>query len=61
MKWIILLLLVAAGAWAYFNVDFSQLESNAENAVRNEKTIKKFFESDQQGKDQLNKTIQENF
>ncbi|CCY62794.1 MAG: hypothetical protein ACLSA2_04655 [Candidatus Gastranaerophilaceae bacterium] len=61
MKWIILLLLVAAGAWAYFNVDFSQLGSNAENAVRNEKTIKKFFESDQQGKDQLNKTIQENF
>ena len=24
MKWIVLLLLVAAGAWAYFNVDFSQ-------------------------------------
>ena len=31
MKWIILLLLVAAGAWAYFNVDFSQLGSNAES------------------------------
>ena len=25
MKWIVLLVLIAASAWVYFNVDFSQL------------------------------------
>ena len=43
MKWIIILLLIAAGVWAYFNVDFTGAKNNAQestmNAIKNEKTI----------------------
>lgn len=45
MKWIIILLLIAAGVWAYFNVDFTGAKNNAQestmNAIKNEKTIGK--------------------
>ncbi len=61
LKWVILVLLIAGGAWVYFNVDFNQLGADAENAVRNEKTIKKFFEADQQNKEETQQTIQEHF
>ena len=61
LKWIILALLIASGVWVYFNVDFTQLGTNAENAVRNEKTIKKFFEADRQNKEETQQTIQEHF
>ena len=61
LKWIILALLIAGGGWVYFNVDFTQLGTNAENAVRNEKTIKKFFEADRQNKEETQQTIQEHF
>ncbi len=61
LKWIILVLVIAGGAWAYFNIDFSQLGSKAEEAVRNEKTIKIFFEADKQNKEQTQQTINENF
>lgn len=61
IKFIIIILLICGGAWAYFNVDFSQIGSNTNNAIQNEKTIKKFFDADKQGKEQLDKTIKENF
>ena len=51
MKWIIILLLIAAGVWAYLNVDFTGAKNNAQdsaiNAIKNEKTIKKFFDAEQ--------------
>ena len=61
LKWVILALLIAGGVCVYFNVDFTQLGTNAENAVRNEKTIKKFFEADRQNKEETQQTIQEHF
>ena len=61
LKLIILALLIAGGVWVYFNVDFTQLGTNAENAVRNEKTIKKFFEADRQNNEETQQTIQEHF
>ena len=61
MKWIILLLVVAAGVWAYLNVDFANLGSNAEQKLRQEKTMKIFFEADKQNKEQTKQTIEENF
>lgn len=61
MKWIIILLVVAAGVWAYLNVDFANLGTNAENTLRQEKTLKVFFNADQQNKEETQKTIQENF
>lgn len=61
MKWIIILLVVAAGVWAYLNVDFTNLGSNAEKTLRQEKTMKVFFDADKQNKDETQKTIQENF
>lgn len=60
MKWIILLLLIAAGVWAYNNVDFSQLGQDTHNTLRQEKTMKKFFDADQQNKEQT-KEVLENF
>ncbi len=59
MKWIILLLLVAAGWWAYNNVDFANLGSNTENTIRNEKTIKKFFDADRMNKEETQKVLEE--
>lgn len=59
MKWIILLLLIAAGWWAYNNVDFANLGSNTENTIRNEKTIKKFFDADNMNKEETQKVLEE--
>lgn len=61
LKWIILLILIVGGVWVYFNVDFNQISDNAENAIRNEKTIKKFFDADKQNKEETQQTIRENF
>ena len=65
MKWIIILLLIAAGVWAYLNVDFTGAKNNAQdsaiNAIKNEKTIKKFFDADQQNKQETHDTIRVNF
>ena len=57
MKWIILLLLVAAGVWAYLNVDFSNLGAQSENTLRQEKTLKKFFDADKQNKYETQEVI----
>ena len=65
MKWIIILLLIAAGVWAYLNVDFTGAKNNAQdsaiNAIKNVKTIKKFFDADQQNKQETQDTISDNF
>ena len=65
MKWIVILLLIAIGVWAYFNVDFNGVKNNAQentmNAIKNEKTIKKFFDADQQNKKETQDTIRDNF
>ena len=65
MKCIIILLLIAAGVWAYLNVDFTGAKNNAQdsaiNAIKNEKTIKKFFDADQQNKQETQDTIRDNF
>lgn len=61
LKWIVILLVIIGGFWAYQNIDFSQVGNNAENAVRNEKTIKKFFEADRQNKEETQQTINEHF
>lgn len=61
MKWIIILLAVAAGVWVYFNVDFANLGANTEKTLRQEKTMKIFFDADKQNKDETQQTIRENF
>lgn len=61
MKWIILLLVVAAGVWAYMNVDFSNFHNDATNTFKQEKTLKKFFDADKQNKDQTRDVIENNF
>ncbi len=61
LKWIILILLIAGGAWIYFNVDFNKVEDNTQNTLRQEKTMKKFFDADQQNKQETQQTIKENF
>lgn len=59
MKWIIILLVIAAGVWAYNNVDFAQLGSQTENSLRQEKTMKKFFNADEQNKEETRKVIEQ--
>ncbi len=66
MKWFILLILViAAGVWAYLNLDFTGVKEQAQdstmNAIQNEKTIKVFFDADKQNKDETQQTIKEHF
>lgn len=63
MKFLVIVVVIAVAVWAYMNVDFANLKNEAQNdamnTVKNEKTIKKFLDSDKQGKDQLNNTMQE--
>ena len=59
MKWIVVLLIVAAGCWAYFNVDFSNFKGNANQTMKQEKTMKKFFTSDEQNKKETQKVLEE--
>lgn len=65
LKWIIVILLIAAGVWAYLNLDLSGMKNEAEdstmNAIKNEKTIKEFFDADKQNKNQTQQTIKDNF
>ncbi len=61
MKWIIILLLIAATAWVYFNVDFNKVGDETENVVKQEKTLKKFFDADNQNKQETQQTINEHF
>ena len=63
MKWIVILLIGAIGAWAYFNnfsFDTTNAKSNATNTIKQEKTLKKFFNADEQNK-QETKEVLENF
>ena len=54
LKWIIVIVLIAAGVWAYLNLDLSGMKNEAQdntmNAIKNEKTIKVFFDADKQNK-----------
>ena len=59
MKWIAILLIAAACAWAYFNVDFSNLGSNTNQTIREEKTMKKFFKSDEQNRQETQKVLEQ--
>lgn len=65
LKWIIVIVLIAAGVWAYLNLDLSGMKNEAQdntmNAIKNEKTIKVFFDADKQNKDQTQQTIKDNF
>ena len=65
LKWIIVIVLIAAGVWAYLNLDLSGMKNEAQdntmNAIKNEKTIKVFFDADKQNKDQTKQTIKDNF
>ena len=63
MKILVIVVVIAVAVWAYMNVDFANVKNEAQNdamnAVKNEKTIKKFIDSDQQGKNQLNNTMKQ--
>lgn len=61
MKWIVILLIAAAAFWAYQNVDFSQFSSNTTQTIKQEKNLKKFFDADNQNKEETRKVIEENF
>lgn len=60
MKWIVILLIGAIGAWIYFNSDFSNVGQNTQNTLKQEKTMKKFFGADEQNKQETQKVL-ENF
>lgn len=59
MKWIVILLIAAAGVWAYYNVDFANLGSNTNQTIREEKTLKKYFKSDEMNREQTQKILDE--
>jgi hypothetical protein len=62
MKWIVILLIGAVGAWAYFNFspDLTGAKNNATDTIKQEKTMKKFFGADEQNKQETQKVL-ENF
>ena len=63
MKWIVIILIGAIGAWAYFNnfsFDTTNTKANTTNTLKQEKTMKKFFGADEQNKQQT-KEVLENF
>lgn len=63
MKWIVILLIGAIGAWCYFNnfsFDTTSAKNSTTNTIKQEKTLKKFFNADEQNK-QETKEVLENF
>ena len=62
MKWIVIILIGAIGVWAYFNmnVDTTNAKNNTTKTIKQEKTLKKFFNADEQNK-QETKEVLENF
>lgn len=60
MKWIVILLISAAAIWAYYNVDFNQFKQNSTTTIKKEKTLKKFFDADEQNKKETREVL-ENF
>lgn len=62
MKWIVILLLLGVGIWIFASKsDFSEFQSKTESFIKQEKTLKKFFDADEQNKEETRKVIEEHF
>lgn len=59
MKWIIILLLIGAGVWTYFNVDFASLGDKAQTSIKQEKTMQKFYNTTNKKQEEVDKVLQE--
>ena len=59
MKWIVIILLAAGAFWVYNNVDFSQFKNDTTNSLKQEKNIEKFFDADNQNKEETQKVIRD--
>lgn len=61
MKWIVILLVSAVAVWVYFNVDLTTFKEDTTTTIKKEKTLKKFFDADQQNKEETRRVIEEHF
>ena len=59
LKWFIILFVVVCICFLCSNVEFSLFEDFSRGVIKQEKTMKKFFESDRQNKEEMQKVIQD--
>jgi len=57
-KFIVLVLIIAAAIWAYYNVDFSNFKSNATSTFKKEKTIRGVDEARRQNNEEAQKALE---
>ena len=57
LRFLLLLVIVIGGFWAYNNIDFNELSNSAINILSNEKTIKKFHQADKLNKDAIDESL----
>lgn len=60
MKFILLLIVIAAVAWVGMNVDFNNLKPNTTNTFKKEKTIFKVNEARDQRNQEINNALNGN-
>lgn len=57
LRFLLLVILILGGVWAYNNVDFEQLGASTVNILSKEKTINKFNRADQMNKDAVKDSL----
>lgn len=57
IRFLLLVLIVIGGYWAYNNVDMEQFKSSAINLFSKEKTIQKFNQADKMNKETIEDSL----
>lgn len=57
IRFLLLVLIIIGGVWAYNNVDLDQFKTNTINILSKEKTIKKFNSADQMNRDAVEDSL----
>ncbi len=57
IRFLLLVIIVLAGVWAYNNVDLEQFKANTINILSKEKTINKFNSADKMNRDAVEDSL----
>jgi len=59
LKLFFILFVIIGAYFVYNNVDFSKFKDDTTSTIRQEKTMKKFFDADRQNKEETQRVIQD--
>lgn len=59
LKWFVILFIIVGAYFVCNNVDFSTLKDDATSTIKQEKTMKKFFDADNQNKEETQRVLKD--